>query len=166
MAGQKTLEDAFYDGLRDILFAERTSVRALKKAAKAARMPELKEALEQHAEESEAQKERLEQVFDAFGKSVRGKTCDSIQGLMSELEDHLEEFKGSDASDAVLIAGTQAMEHYEIARYGTLSTWAGQLGLKDAVNLLDETLEEEKKTDELLNQLAQKANETAAPANE
>lgn len=158
MATNKTLEDAFHDGLRDILFAERTSVRAQKKAAKAAQMPELKAAFEQHEEESEAQKERLEQVFEMIGKSVRGKTCDSIQGLMAELEDHIDEFKSTDAADAVLIAGAQAMEHYEIARYGTLKTWAGQLGLDDAVSLLDQTLQEEKKTDDLLNQLAQKAN--------
>ena len=164
MATQKTLQDAFQAGLKDVLFAERTSVRALKKAAKAAKLPELKQALEQHAEESEGQQERLQQVFDAIGKSARGKTCESIQGLMAELEDHLEEFKDSDAADAVLIAGTQAMEHYEIARYGTLKTWAGQLGLKDAVKLLDQTLEEEKKTDELLNQLAQKANQMGQQA--
>ena len=166
MATQKTLEDAFHAGLKDVLFAERTSVRALKKAAKAAKSPELKQALEQHAEESESQKERLEQVFEAIGKSARGKTCESIQGLMAELEDHMEEFKDSDAADAVLIAGTQAMEHYEIARYGTLKTWAGQLGLNDAVKLLDQTLEEEKKTDDLLNQVAQKANQMGEQAQE
>lgn len=162
MAAQKTLEDAFHDGLKDILFAERTSVRALKRAAKAAKMPELKQVFEQHAEESEKQKERLEQVFDSIGKPARGKTCESIQGLMAELEDHMEEFKGSDAADAVLIAGAQAMEHYEIARYGTLRTWADQLGLKDAVTLLDQTLEEEKKADELLNQAARQANQKGA----
>ena len=158
MATQKTLEDAFYAGLRDVLFAERNSVRGLKKAAKAAKAPEVKQALEQHMEESEGQQERLQQVFDEFGKSARGKTCESIQGLLAELEDDMEEFKDSDVSDAVLIAGTQAMEHYEIARYGTLKTWAGQLGLKEAEKLLDQTLQEEKKTDELLNKLAQKAN--------
>ena len=164
MAKQKTLEDAFHDGIKDVLFAERTSVRALKKAAKAAQTPELKQAFEQHVEESEGQIERLQQVFDEFGKTARGKTCESIQGLMAELEDHLEEFKGSDAADAVLIAGTQAMEHYEIARYGTLKTWANQIGLKKSEKLLDETLQEEKKTDELLTKAAQKANKTAEQA--
>lgn len=164
MATQKTLETAFYEGLKDVLFAERTSVRALKKAAKAAQSPELKQAFETHVEESEGQKERLEQVFEIIGKSARGKTCESIQGLMAEFEDHLEEFKGTDAADAVLIAGTQAMEHYEIARYGTLKTWAGQLGLDDAAKLLDQTLQEEKKTDDLLNKAAQKANKKAEPA--
>ena len=161
MATQKNLQDAFHATLKDVLFAERTSVRALKKAAKAAQMPELKQALEQHAEESEGQMERLQQVFDAIGKSARGKTCESIQGLMAELEEHLDEFEGSDAADAVLIAGTQAMEHYEIARYGTLKTWATQLGLDDAAKLIDQTLEEEKRADDLLNQVAQKANQAA-----
>ena len=164
MSSRKTLHDAFYAGLKDVLFAERTSVRALKKAAKAAKMPDLKKALEQHVEESEAQVERLQQVFEEIDKSARGKTCESIQGLMAELEDHMEEFKDSEAADAVLIAGTQAMEHYEIARYGTLKTWAGQLGLDKAVKLLDQTLEEEKKTDKLLNQVAQKANQMGEEA--
>lgn len=164
MASQKTLEDAFHAGLKDVLFAERASVRALKKAAKAAQLPELKQALEQHAEESEGQMERLQQVFEAIGKPARGKTCESIQGLQAELEDHLEEFKETDAADAVLIAGTQAMEHYEIARYGTLKTWAAQLGLDEAVKLLDQTLQEEKKADELLNNVAQKANEMGQQA--
>ena len=164
MATQKTLQDAFHAGLKDVLFAERTSVRALKKAAKAAQTPELKQALEQHAEESEGQMERLQQVFDAIGKSARGKSCESIQGLMAELEDHMEEFKDSDAADAVLIAGTQAMEHYEIARYGALKTWAGQLGLDDAAKLLDQTLQEEEKADQLLNQVAQKANKMGEQA--
>lgn len=166
MATQKTLEDAFHAGLKDLLFAERTSVRALKKAAKAAKAPDLKQALEQHADESESQMERLQQVFEMIGKSARGKTCESIQGLMAELEDHMEEFKDSDAADAVLIAGTQAMEHYEIARYGTLRTWASQLGLNDAADLLGQTLEEEKKADQLLNQAAQQANQEGQPAGE
>ena len=161
MATQKTLEDAFHAGLKDVLYAERTSVRALKKAAKAARNDELKQALERHAEESNGQIERLQQVFEMTGKAARAKTCESIQGLNAELEDHLEEFKDSDAADAVLIAGAQAMEHYEIARYGTLRTWAQQLGMEDAARLLEETLEEEKRTDELLTQIAERANQEA-----
>ena len=161
MATPKTLEDAFNNGLKDVLYAERTSVRALKKAAKAAQNDELRQALEQHAQESEGQIERLQQVFEIIGKAARGKTCESIQGLNAELEDHLEEFKDSEAADAVLIAGAQAMEHYEIARYGTLRTWAQQLGLEDAARLLEETLEEEKRTDELLSQIAERANQQA-----
>src|SRR5690625_3375351 len=166
MATPKTLDDAFHAGLRDVLFAERNSIRALKKAAKSAQGEELKQALEEHREESEGQMERLEQVFEAIGKPVRGKTCESIQGLVAELEEDLEEFSGSPASDAVLIAGAQAMEHYEIARYGTLKAWAEQLGLKDAARLLAETLEEEKKADELLSELAAKANEEAQESGE
>lgn len=161
MATQKTLEDAFYAGLKDVLFAERASVRALKKTAKAAQSDELKDALQRHAEESEGQIERLQEVFEMIGKAARGKTCESIQGLTAELEDHMEEFKDSDAADAVMIAGAQAMEHYEIARYGTLRTWAQQLGLEDAARLLEETLEEEKKADELLNEIAERANRAA-----
>lgn len=161
MATQKTLEDAFHAGLKDVLFAERASVRALKKTAKAAQNPELAEALENHAEESENQIERLQQVFEIIGKAARGKTCESIQGLSAELEDHLEEFKDSDAADAVLIASAQAMEHYEIARYGTLRTWAEQLGLQDAAELLNQSLEEEKRADELLSQIAGQANRQA-----
>lgn len=161
MATQKTLEDAFHAGLKDVLFAERASVRALKKSTKAAQGEELKQALQKHAEESEGQIERLQQIFEALGKPARAKTCESIQGLTAELEDHLEEFKDSDAADAVLIAGAQAMEHYEIARYGTLRTWAQQLGMADAAELLEQTLEEERRTDELLSQIAERANEQA-----
>jgi ferritin-like metal-binding protein YciE len=163
MATPKTLEDAFYEGLKDIYFAERTSVRALKKAARAAQEPRLKEALERHEEESAQQVERLQQVFEIFGKAARGKTCEAIQGLLAELEEQIEDFKGSEAADAVLISGAQAMEHYEIARYGTLRSWAAQLGLNDAVKLLEETLAEEEKTDELLTQMAEEfANQAAA----
>jgi ferritin-like metal-binding protein YciE len=163
MPKEKTLDDAFYEALKDVYFAERTSVRALKKAAKAAMLPELKEALEKHGEESAAQLERLERVFELIGKTARGKTCEAIQGLMAEMEDHLEEFKGSGAADAVLIGSAQAMEHYEIARHGMLKSWAGQLGLTEAAELLDQTLQEEKKTDELLNGLAENsANKQAA----
>lgn len=163
MAAHKTLEDAFYEGLKDIYFAERTSVRALKKAAKAAQDPNLKEALERHQEESAEQLERLQQVFEIFGKSARGKTCEAIQGLMAELEEHIEDFSDSPAADAVLISGAQAMEHYEIARYGTLRSWATQLGLNEAAKLLGQTLEEEEKTDKLLTQLAEQyANQQSA----
>lgn len=163
MATQKTLEDAFNNGLKDVLYAERTSVRALKKAAKAAQNDELRQALEQHAQESEGQIERLQQVFEIIGKAARGKTCESIQGLNAELEDHLEEFKDSEAADAVLIAGAQAMEHYEIARYGTLVAWAKRLGRDDCAAVLQQTLDEEKATDQKLTALAEsRVNQKAA----
>lgn len=162
----KKLEDAFYETLKDVFFAEKQSVKALKKSARAAESQELKEAFETHAEESARQVERLQQVFEILGKPTRSKTCEAMQGLTSEMEQDLEDFAGSPAADGVLIGCAQAIEHYEIARYGTLKTWAAQLGLEDAMNLLDETLQEEKKTDELLTEIAGRLNEEAAESDE
>ena len=155
MAKEMTLEDAFYETLKDVFYAEKASVRALKKNAKAARSPELKQAFETHAEESQGQVERLTQIFEIIGKPARGKTCEAMQGLTSEMESDLEDFGGTPAGDDVLIGCAQAVEHYEIARYGTLKAWATKLGLDDAVQLLDETLQEEIKTDQLLTQVAE-----------
>jgi ferritin-like metal-binding protein YciE len=155
---EKTLHDAFYETLKDVYFAEKQSIKALKKSAKAAKAPELKQAFEKHQEESAHQVERLTQVFEIIGKPARAKTCDAMQGITSEMEEDLEDFGDSEAADAVLIGCAQAIEHYEIARYGLLKTWATQLGFADAAKLLDETLQEEKKTDELLSGLAQKLN--------
>ncbi|KQP89384.1 ferritin-like domain-containing protein [Methylobacterium sp. Leaf117] len=154
----KTLNDAFYETLKDVYYAEKQAVRALKKSAKAAEHDELRQAFETHAEESAHQVERLQQVFEIIGKPARAKTCEAMQGLTSEMEEDLEDFGGSPAADAVLIGCAQAIEHYEIARYGTLKTWASQLGYEDAAKLLDETLQEEKKTDELLSQIAESLN--------
>jgi ferritin-like metal-binding protein YciE len=154
MAAEKTLHDAFYETLKDVYYAEKQSVKALKKSAKAARLPALKQALEHHAEESATQVERLTQVFDIFGKPARAKTCEAMQGLTAEMEEDLEDFGKTEAADDVLIGCAQAMEHYEIARYGLLKTWAGKLGLTEAVSLLDATLREEKAADALLTQLA------------
>jgi ferritin-like metal-binding protein YciE len=155
-AKEKTLEDAFHETLKDVYFAEKQSVKALKKSAKAATAPELKQAFEKHLDESEHQVERLTQVFETIEKSPRAKTCEAMQGIVSEMEEDLEEFGGSAAGDAVLIGCAQAIEHYEIARYSLLKAWAAQLGHTDAVKLLDETLQEEKRTDELLSSLMQK----------
>ena len=157
MAKEKTLEDAFYETLKDVFYAEKQSVRALGKAARNAQSPELKQVLEQHREESTNQVEWLTQIFEILGKSARGKTCEAAQGLTAEMDEDLEDFGGTAAGDAVLIGCAQALEHYEIARYGTLKTWAGQLGLNEAVDLLDQTLQEEKKADELLTQVAAQA---------
>jgi ferritin-like metal-binding protein YciE len=157
-AKQKTLHDAFYETLKDVYYAEKQSVRALKKSAKSAEHDELRQAFETHAEESAVQVERLQQVFEIIGKSARAKTCEAMQGLTAEMDEDLEDFGDSPAADAVLIGCAQAVEHYEIARYGTLKTWASQLGYEDAAKLLDETLQEEKKTDELLTQIAQSIN--------
>lgn len=153
-AKDKTLSDAFYETLKDVYYAERQSVKALKKSAKAAESDQLRQAFETHAEESAHQVERLQQVFEIIGKTARGKTCEAMQGLSAEMEEDLEDFQGSPAADAVLVGCAQAVEHYEIARYGTLKTWATQLGHKDAAKLLDETLQKEKRTDELLTKIA------------
>lgn len=163
-AKEKTLNDAFYETLKDVYYAEKQSVKALKKSAKAAEHDELKQAFETHAEESAAQVERLQQVFEIIGKPARAKTCEAMQGLTSEMEEDLEDFGDSPAADAVLAACAQAVEHYEIARYGTLKTWASQLGYEDAAKLLDETLQEEKKTDELLSQIAERINTDGSEA--
>lgn len=151
---QKTLQDAFYETLKDVYYAERQSVRALKKSAKSAEHEELRQAFETHAEESATQVERLQQVFDIIGKPARGKTCEAIQGIIAEGEEIIEEFKDSPALDAGLISSAQAVEHYEIARYGTLIEWAKQLGLKDAIPLLQQNLSEEEATDKKLTALA------------
>lgn len=154
MAG-KALEDLFYDMLKDVYYAERRIVKALPKMAKGAQSPKLKAAFEKHLEETEGQIERLQKVFEIFGKRAVGKTCPAIDGILEEGEEILDEFKGSSALDAGLLAAAQAVEHYEMARYGTLRTWAGMLGLKDAVTLLDETLQQEGDTDHALTALAE-----------
>lgn len=159
---QKMLEDLFYDTLKDIYYAERQILKALPKMARGATDPKLKAAFEKHKEQTEGQVERLQQVFESIGKRAQGKTCEAIQGIIAEGEEILEEFKGTPALDAGLISSAQAVEHYEITRYGTLKTWAAQLGYKDAVKLLDASLQEESRTDEDLTKLAQTAVNAAA----
>ena len=154
MAKEKTLADAFHETLKDVYYAEKQSVRALKKSAKAAQSAELKTAFENHLEESQEQVERLVQVFEIIGKPARAKTCEAMAGITSEMEEDLEDFAGTEASDDVLIGCAQAVEHYEIARYGLLKTWAAKLGYDEATPLLEKTLAEEKKADELLSQVA------------
>jgi ferritin-like metal-binding protein YciE len=151
----KTLDDLFHDTLKDIYYAEKKILAALPKMMKAAQSSELKAAFEKHRGETEGQVERLEQVFDIIEKKPQGKTCAAIVGITEEGAEIMEEYKGSPALDAGLLAAAQAVEHYEISRYGTLRTWAGELGLDEAVALLEETLEEEKATDEALTQLAE-----------
>jgi len=165
MAKEKTFDDLFLDTLKDIYYAERKILRALPKMARAAQSEELKAAFQQHKEETEGQIERLQQVFEVLGKRAQGKTCPAIEGIIEEGEEIMEEFKGMPALDAGLISAAQAVEHYEITRYGTLKRWAEVLGLKEAVQLLDETLQEESKTDESLTALADaSANEMAKAA--
>lgn len=152
---QKQLNDLFFDTLKDVYFAERQILKSLPKMAKAAQSEELKSAFLKHREETEGQIERLQQVFEILGKRAQGKTCEAINGILEEGAEIIEEYKGSDALDAGLVAGGQAVEHYEIARYGALKNWAIQLGMKDAADLLNQTLQEEKKTDALLTSLAE-----------
>ena len=162
MAKEKTLEDLFHDTLKDIYYAERKILKALPKMKRAAQSDELKAAFDKHHQETQGQIERLQQVFEIIGKRAQGKTCDAIEGIISEGEEIMDEFKGTAALDAGLISSAQAVEHYEITRYGTLKRWATELGMKDAADLLDQTLQEEAKTDGDLTKLADSsANERA-----
>ena len=164
MAKDKDLNDLFLDTLKDIYFAEKQILKALPKMAKAATSDQLTAAFEKHAGETEGQIERLEQIFELLEKPARGKTCDAIMGILDEGKEIMDEYKGTQALDAGLISAAQAVEHYEIARYGTLATWAKQLGHTDALNLLLATLSEEEATDESLSKLAVTAVNLAAAA--
>jgi ferritin-like metal-binding protein YciE len=163
MATEKTLDNLFLDTLKDIYYAEKQILRALPKMARAAQSEEGKASFLQHRDETQGQIERLEQVFELLGKPARGKTCEAIQGIIAEGEEIIEEYKGSVALDAGLISSAQAVEHYEIARYGTLIEWAGQLGMDEAVELLQQNLAEEEATDQKLTEMARaSANQKAA----
>ena len=155
MASEKHLQELFYDTLKDIYFAEKKILSALPKMSKAAQSEDLKAAFEKHQTQTEEHVARLEKVFEEIDEAPRGKTCDAILGIIDEGQEIMREFKGAPALDAGLLAAAQAVEHYEIARYGTLKTWAAELGLNQAVKLLEQTLSEEKKTDEILTQLAE-----------
>lgn len=159
------LENLFVDGLKDIYYAEKKILKTLPKMAKAAQSEEVSAAFEKHRTETEGQVARLEQVFELLGQPARGKTCPAIDGIIEEGSEILEEYKDEPALDAGLVAAAQSVEHYEIARYGTLIAWAEQLGLKDALPLLRETLKEESATDEALTKLGESgANERALQA--
>ena len=164
MAKDKDLNDLFLDTLKDIYFAEKQILKALPKMAKAATSDKLRAAFEKHEGETEGQIERLEQIFELLEKPARGKTCDAIMGILDEGKEIMDEYKGTSALDAGLLAAAQAVEHYEISRYGTLKTWATELGMKDAARLLDETLKQEKNTDDSLSKLAVSAVNLAAAA--
>ena len=151
---EKNLSELFVDTLKDIYYAEKQIYKSLPKMAKAASSDKLRQAFEKHHDETEGQIERLERIFEILGKPARGKKCDAIEGILDEGKEIMDEYKGSPALDAGLLAAAQAVEHYEISRYGTLKTWADKLGHKDAGKLLDETLSEERKTDETLTKLA------------
>ncbi|TPK94421.1 ferritin-like domain-containing protein [Mesorhizobium sp. B2-4-12] len=154
-AETKGLETLFLDGLKDIYYAEKKILKALPKMAKGAGAEEVAAAFEKHRTETEGQVDRLEQIFDLLDKPARGKTCPAIDGILEEGAEILEDYGGAPALDAGLVGAAQAVEHYEIARYGTLIAWAEQLGKKDIVQLLNQTLEEEVATDEALTELGE-----------
>jgi ferritin-like metal-binding protein YciE len=151
---EKDLNDLFLDTLKDIYYAEKQIYKSLPKMAKAAQSDQLRQAFEKHHQETEGQIERLEQIFELIDKPARGKKCDAIEGILDEGKEIMDEYKSTPALDAGLLAAAQAVEHYEISRYGTLKAWATKLGNKEAVKLLDETLAEEKKTDDTLSKIA------------
>src|SRR3984957_12671303 len=157
MATTKGLNGLLLTFMQDIYYAERQILKALPKMAKAATNPRLKEAFIHHREETQVQVERLQKAFEALGKRARGVTCEAINGLIEEGEEVIEDFPEGSVRDAGLAACAQAVEHYEMARYGALIAWAKVTGHKEVVSLLEETLAEEKKADTLLNQLANKA---------
>jgi ferritin-like metal-binding protein YciE len=155
MAKTRNLQDLFHDTLKDIYFAEKKILTALPKMAKAAQNEDLKAAFEKHLIQTEEHVERLETVFGEIEAKPQGKTCDAIIGIIAEGQEIIKEYKGSPALDAGLIAAAQSVEHYEIGRYGTLATWADELGLKEAARLLKQTLGEEEETDQMLSELAE-----------
>ena len=157
------LNDLFLTTLKDIYFAERQILKALPKMMKAAQEPKLKEGFATHRDETESQVERLQQVFESINKRAQGKTCEAIKGIIEECDELLEEAtEPSAARDAGLIACGQAVEHYEMARYGALIAWANALGHREAIALLQANLDQEKAADALLTKVAGPVNEAAA----
>ena len=151
---EKDLSSLFLDTLKDIYYAEKQIYKSLPKMAKAAASDELRTAFEKHHDETEGQIERLEKIFGMLDKPARGKKCDAIEGILDEGEEIMKEYADTPALDAGLLAAAQAVEHYEISRYGTLRAWAIKLSMPNAVELLDQTLNEEKKTDDALSKIA------------
>jgi ferritin-like metal-binding protein YciE len=151
----KHLAGLFHDTLKDIYFAEKKILMALPKMAKAAQSEELRAAFEKHQGETKGQGDRLAQMFAEIGAKPQGKTCDAIMGILDEGKEIMDEYKGSPALDAGLLAAAQSVEHYEISRYGTLCAWAEELGHDKSLKLLKQTLDEEEATDEALSELAE-----------
>jgi len=156
MPKTKNLEDLLVDELKDLLDAEKQLTRALPKVARAASAPELKEAIEEHLEQTKGQVQRLEQVFEQLGKPARGKPCAAMKGLVTEAQELMEEDLPEELLDVGLIAGSQKIEHYEMAGYGTVRTLALTLGHKEVAQLLEETLREEEAADKKLTAIAKK----------
>jgi ferritin-like metal-binding protein YciE len=151
----KQLDELFHDTLKDIYYAEKKILSALPKMAKAAQNEDLRAAFEKHKTETEGQIDRLEQVFELIEEKPQGKKCAAIEGILEEGQEIIKEYKGSPALDAGLVSAAQAVEHYEIARYGTLRTWAEELGFNQAMKLLQQTLDQEEATDQALTELAE-----------
>lgn len=149
------LEDLFKHFVRDMYYAEKQILKTLPKMARKAQSDQLREAFEHHREETEEQIENLEKVFDMIGLKPRGITCEAMDGILQEGKDIMEETSDPDTRDAGMIASAQAVEHYEINRYGTMVAWAQQLGLNDAAKLLQKNLDQEHAADSKLNQLAE-----------
>ena len=152
--------------MQDIYYAEKVGLRSMVKLAKAVESKEVKDAVLAHREQSQRQIERLDKVFEALGKRAKGKTCAAMDGLIEEGEEAVEDFEKGPVLDAALIACMQAVDHYEIARYGTMISWAKQLGLTEAVDLLQETLDEEKANDGLLTEIAERSSNPEASQEE
>jgi ferritin-like metal-binding protein YciE len=158
------LEDAFYDELRDLYSAEKQLIKALPKMVENATSPELKKAFESHLAETKHHVTRVEKAFEDTGKSARAKTCEAMKGLIKEAEGLLEEEGESEVKDAVMIAAAQKVEHYEIATYGTLCTWAEMLGYKNALKHLKLNMNDEEQADMKLSQIAKSINKRAVAA--
>lgn len=156
MATNKGIHELLIEFMQDVYYAERQILKALPRMARAADNEQLKQALTQHREETQGQVERLQKAFEALGKRARGQTCEAINGIIEEGEQVVEEFPAGAVRDAGILANAQAVEHYEMARYGTIIAWAQGCGHQDVAKLMEETLEEEKKADTLLNQIATK----------
>jgi ferritin-like metal-binding protein YciE len=150
----ETLEQLFEETLRDIFYAENQILKALPKMARKATSSDLADAFNEHHRQTEGQVERLERIFELLGKAARGKTCAAIEGITEEASEIMQEAEDDTVRDAGMLAAAQAVEHYEISRYGTLAAWADKLGMTEAAELLRETLEEEKETDAKLSELA------------
>jgi ferritin-like metal-binding protein YciE len=155
MPATKSLQDLFVNLLKDMYYAEKQILKALPKMAKKADSDELRQAFEHHLKETEGQVQRLEQIFALCDLKPSGKTCHAIKGILEESEEDMKDAKAPDVLDAGMIADAQAVEHYEIARYGTLIAWANQLGMKEAATLLNQTLEQEYNADRTLTELAE-----------
>ena len=162
----ETLAKLFEETLKDVYFAEKQIIKLLPKMAKKAKTPKLKQAFEEHLEQTKGQVQRLDQIFKLLGRKSSGKECPALLGLIEEAEGLMSETKDPTVLDAGLIGSAQAVEHYEIARYGTLRAWAEQLDMPEAAKLLEATLKEEKTTDEKLTKLAMNGLNAAADEGE